>query len=124
LLFFEQYSHEPAIAVARNIITWLREPHLYVDRLRECASRGAHALGVMEGRLSDHSWLVGEAPTIADLALFAYTHRADEGGFDVAQWPGVQAWVSRMTALPGISPLPRPADWGSAAVTGHGSAAP
>ena len=49
----------------------------------------------MERRLTEAEWLVGTAPTIADLALFAYTHRADEGGFDLARWPGVQAWVDR-----------------------------
>lgn len=107
-LFFEQYNHEPAIAVARNLISWRREAKLYPERLAQCAAQGAHALGVMERRMADHDWLVGTAPTIADLALFAYTHRADEGGFDLARWPGVQAWVERMTALPGITTLPRP----------------
>jgi glutathione S-transferase len=107
-LFFEQYSHEPYIAVARNLVTWRREEDLFRDRLEECARRGAQALDVMERRLAGHHWLVGEGPTIADLALFAYTHRADEGRFDLAQWPGVLAWVSRMTSLPRITTLPRP----------------
>jgi len=71
--------------------------------------RGGKALDVMERRLAGHPWLAGEAPTIADLALFAYTHRADEGGFDLARWPGVLAWVARTTALPGVTTLPRPA---------------
>jgi glutathione S-transferase len=106
-LFFEQYSHEPYIAVARNIITWKREAALYPERLAECAARGAQALDVMERRLSTHHWLVGEQPTVADLALFAYTHRADEGGFDLARWPGVAAWVARLSARPGITTLPR-----------------
>ena len=106
-LFFEQYSHEPYIAVARNIVAWRREAHIYPDRLRDCATRGGQALDVMERRLASNDWLVDETPTIADLALFAYTHRADEGGFDLARWPGILAWVSRVTALPGISILPR-----------------
>jgi glutathione S-transferase len=106
-LFFEQYSHEPAIAVARNIRAWRREAHLYPERLAQCATNGARALDVMERRLKDHSWLVGDSPTVADLALFAYTHRADEGGFDLGQWPGVQEWVARVAALPGITTLPR-----------------
>ena len=109
-LFFEQYSHEPYIAVARNIITWRREAHGHADRLAECALRGAQALDAMERRLAAASWLAGDAPTVADLALFAYTHRADEGGFDLGRWPGVQAWVARTAALPGIRTLPRPAD--------------
>ncbi len=109
-LFFEQYSHEPYIAVARNIITWRREAHLYPDHLAECARRGAQALDVMERRLTGNSWLAGEVPSIADLALFAYTHRADEGGFDLRQFSSVQAWVARVAALPGVSTLPRAKD--------------
>ncbi len=109
-LFFEQYSHEPYIAVARNIMTWRREADRYPERLAECARKGAEALDVMERRLTEAEWLVGTAPTIADLALFAYTHRADEGGFDLARWPGVQAWVDRMAALPEIATLPRATD--------------
>jgi len=111
-LFFEQYSHEPYIAVARNLITWQRKSHVFRDRLEECARKGAHALNVMERRLSDHEWLVGEAPTIADLALFAYTHRADEGEFELARWPGVLSWVSRVGKLPGLTTLPRPDEMG------------
>lgn len=107
-LFFEQYSHEPYIAVARNIIAWRREAALHAERLQDCATRGAFALDVMERRLSESPWLVGDAPTIADLALFAYTHRADEGEFDLTKWPGVLAWIARTTSLPGISLLPRP----------------
>lgn len=83
-LFFEQYSHRPHIAVARNVIAWRREAHLHADRLEECASRGAEALAVMERRLCAADWLAGDTPTVTDLALFAYTHRADEGGFDLA----------------------------------------
>lgn len=106
-LFFEQYSHEPDIAVARNIITWQRRSHLFQARVEECALKGAHALDVMERRLGDHSWLAGPMPTIADLALFAYAHRADEGGFEPAIWPGVQAWIARVAGLPGLTLLPQ-----------------
>ena len=107
-LFFEQYSHEPYIAVARNIVAWRREAHLHRERLADCMARGAKALDVMERRLAGHPWLAGEAPSVADLALFAYTHRADEGGFELARWPGVVAWVGRVSGLPGVSMLPRP----------------
>ena len=107
-LFFEQYSHEPYIAVARNLVAWRREAHLHRDRLTQCAEKGAAALDVMERRLVVADWLVGEGPTIADLALFAYTHRADEGGFDLERWPGVLAWIARTSSLPGIGTLPRP----------------
>ncbi len=108
-LFFEQYTHEPAIAVARNLISWRREAHLHTERLAQCATQGAKALTIMERRLSQADWLVGTTPTIADLALFAYTHRADEAGFSLHPYPGVQAWIDRITALPGITLLPRPA---------------
>ena len=106
-LFFEQYSHEPAIAVARNLLTWRGEAHLFRTRMEECARQGAQALRVMEQRLAGHDWLVGAAPTVADLALFAYTHRADEGGFDLDRWPGVRRWVSRVAEVPGVVMLPR-----------------
>lgn len=110
-LFFEQYSHEPHIAVARNIRSWRREAHLHHDRLADCDARGALALDAMERRLVAQHWLAGGSSSVADLALFAYTHRADEAGFDLAAWPGVAAWVARVAAVPGITPLPRPDGW-------------
>lgn len=110
-LFFEQYSHEPCIAVARNIRAWRREAHLHPDCLADRRARGAQALDAMERRLIAQHWLAGGGPSVADLALFAYTHRADEAGFDLAAWPGVAAWVARMAAVPGITLLPRPHGW-------------
>ncbi|MBV9538593.1 MAG: glutathione S-transferase family protein [Acidisphaera sp.] len=101
-LFFEQYSHEPNIAVARNIINYLKEAHLYPERLRQCMEGGERALDAMERRLAAHPFLTDAGPTIADLALFAYTQVAGEGGFDLARWPGVQAWVARVAAQPGV----------------------
>ena len=106
-LFFEQYSHEPYIAVARNIISHLREKEKHAARLAQCREGGERALGVMETRLSAHDWLTDAGPTIADLALFAYTQVADEGEFDLARWPAVSAWLARTAALPGIVRLPR-----------------
>ena len=107
-LFSEQYSHEPYIAVARNLISWQRQKDAFPDRLAECARKGAHSLDVMQRRLAEHDWLAGTAPTVADLALFAYTHRADEGEFDLSRWPGMLAWVARVSSLPGGTVLPRP----------------
>lgn len=104
-LFFEQYSHEPNIAVARNIISYQRSAEANAARLAQCRVGGERALGVMQQRLAAHDWLTDAGPTVADLALFAYTHVADEGGFDLAQWPGVRAWVQRVRALPGLVPL-------------------
>ena len=104
-LFFEQYSHEPYIAVARNIIAYQKSRAQNTERLAACRIGGERALGVMQQRLGTHDWLTDAGPTIADLALFAYTHVAHEGEFDLPQWPGVHAWVARLRALPGIVTL-------------------
>jgi glutathione S-transferase len=104
-LFFEQYSHEPYIAVARNLISYRKEKHLFPERIAQCHEGGARALDALEKRLSHHDWLTDGGPTIADLALFAYTHVAEEGEFDLARWPAVSAWLARLRAVPGIVPL-------------------
>lgn len=104
-LFFEQYSHEPYIAVARNWIGYLKARTRYADRLPEVMERGYRALAVMERRLAGADWLAGGAPSIADLALFAYTHVAHEGEFELSAYPGIRAWLERVRAIPGIEPL-------------------
>jgi glutathione S-transferase len=106
-LFFEQYSHEPYIAVARNLLTYRREADRYPERMAQCRVQGGRALDLMQARLAGNDWLTDAGPTVADLALFAYTQAADEGGFDLSAWPGVLAWVERLAALPGIVTLPR-----------------
>ena len=63
--------------------------------------RGYHALSVMESRLKDHAWFAGDAYSIADIALYAYTHVAHEGGFDLARYPGIRAWLARVASQPG-----------------------
>ncbi len=100
-MFFEQYSHEPNIATSRFLLK-----HLDVDAARrtllEQKKTAAHAaLDVMEGHLTDRQWFVGEHATIADIALYAYTHVAGEGGFDLAAYPAVRAWLDRVAAQPG-----------------------
>jgi len=80
-MFFEQYSHEPAIAVARFIRAFLKQPEH--PRLPDLEQRGYSALGVMDRHLAEHEYFAADALTIADLALFAYTHKADEAGFDL-----------------------------------------
>ncbi|MSP82517.1 MAG: glutathione S-transferase family protein [Alphaproteobacteria bacterium] len=100
-MFFEQYSHEPYIAVARN---WVAHTGLDERRRRELPEkheRGLAALGVMERRLSDHPFLVADRYTIADIALFAYTHVAHEGGFDMSRFPAIRAWIDRVREQPG-----------------------
>ncbi len=106
-LFFEQYSHEPYIAVARNIVSYLKQSEAQAARVAECQRRGALALDVMEQRLAGHDWLTDFGPTVADIALCGYTQAADEGGFDLARWPGTREWVGRVLGLPGVTALPR-----------------
>lgn len=99
-MFFEQYSHEPYIAVARFINKYLGSP---ADRLEELESKqeGGHkALGVMEIQLQKTPYLVGDTISIADLCLFAYTHVAYEGGFDLNNFPAILTWISRIEQQP------------------------
>lgn len=98
--FFEQYSHEPYIAVARFISKYLGMPEGRREEFEAKREGGDRALGVMEERLSGGSYLVGDRLTIADISLYAYTHVADEGGFDLSAYPAVRAWVERIAALP------------------------
>jgi glutathione S-transferase len=104
-LFFEQYDHEPAIAVARFLRTYSGRPELFEERRDELLQRGERALGSMERHLDGRSWLVGDTFTIADIALYAYTHAADEGGFDLAGFPAIRAWLERVAAQPGHVPI-------------------
>jgi glutathione S-transferase len=108
-LFFEQYSHEPYIAVARNLRSYARTAAQFPERMAQCMERGAQALALMERRLATLDWLTDAGPSVADLSLFAYTHVADEGGFDLAAYPGVAAWVARLAAVPGVEGLRRAA---------------
>ena len=105
-MFFEQYSHETAIAVARYIRAFLKKHD--DPRLPELEKRGYAALGVMDRHLADREFFAGSALSIADLALFAYTHKADEGGFDIAPYRAVSAWLARVSKAPGVSVMPSP----------------
>ena len=106
-LFFEQYSHEPYIAVARFISLYLPAYHPRRAEFLQLHEQGAKALALMEGQLASHEWLAGERYSIADIALYAYTHCAADGGFDLAVYPSVSAWLARVKAQPGHSPLQR-----------------
>jgi glutathione S-transferase len=104
-MFFEQYSHEPYVAVAR---AWLHLFGLDEARRRQLPQKqklGYDALGVMERHLAAREYFVGDQPSIADIALYAYTHVADEGGFDLARFPAVQRWLARIRSLPGYVPI-------------------
>ncbi len=98
--FFEQYSHEPFVAVARRI-KWLEGmPEARREEYEAKLIDGYHAFAVMEQQLQRTPYLVGEQYTIADIALYAYTHIADEGGFDLAGFPAIQAWMKRVASHP------------------------
>ncbi len=102
-LFFEQYEHEPSVAVRRSILTAPERAHLRTpERLAQLLDKGNAALAVMEKRLAAADWLAGESYSVADIALYAYTHVAAEGGYDLAAYPGVTAWLARVAASPGM----------------------
>jgi len=103
-MFFEQYKHEPAIAVLRF---WLAIAELDKDEreIEERRAAGYAALDAMEQRLSIEPYLVGEELTIADISLFAYTHVAGEAGFELDRYPGIEAWLARVSAIPGFVPI-------------------
>jgi glutathione S-transferase len=101
--FFEQYSHEPYIAVARF---WAHAGITPSDSEAEAKRRGGTAaLRAMEGHLAEREFLVAERYTIADIALYAYTHVAPEGGFDLEPYPAINAWLARVEAQPGHIPI-------------------
>lgn len=101
-MFFEQYSHEPYIAVARFIKLFLPSDHPRHAELPKLIERGNQALAVMDRHLSAQEFLVGNSLTIADIALHAYTHCAADGGFDLAQFANVERWLARVEAA-GVS---------------------
>jgi glutathione S-transferase len=101
-MFFEQYDHEPAIAVVRFWLAYSGRPDAFADRVEERTAAGYRALEAMERHLAeDREWLIGDGMTLADIALFAYTHVADEGGFDLSRYPMIRAWIDRVAATPG-----------------------
>jgi glutathione S-transferase len=104
-MFFEQYSHEPYVAVARAWVHVFGVTPERAARLQEKMDGGYAALGVMEGHLASQKWFVGERYTIADIALYAYTHVAPEGGFDLGRFPNVQRWLERVAAQPRHVPI-------------------
>jgi len=105
-MFFEQYEHEPAIAVARFLIGYSQLPRgEYEKRLPRLWADGTRALETMERHLADRQWLVGESMTIADIALYAYTHVADEATLDLAPYPEVRSWLARVAAEPRHIPI-------------------
>ncbi len=100
-MFFEQYEHEPAIAVARFLKTYSGRPEVWEAQRDQLTKRGVKALDALEDGLGEREWLAGHAMTIADIALYAYTHVADEGGFSLDEYPAIRAWLDRVAGQPG-----------------------
>lgn len=105
-LGFEQYQLEPGVATVRFMLHYLNKTKeelgvRYTDRYQ----RGADALAVLERGLTGRHWLVGEDATLADIALFAYTHVADEAGYDLASYPAISAWIAQFKRLPWYAPI-------------------
>ena len=108
-MFFEQYSHEPNIAVAR---AWLHVFDVEMTEERRAAlgarqKLGYDALGVMEEHLESNDYFVGGHYSVADISLYAYTHVADEGGFDLGGYPAILAWLERVSSQQGYIPITR-----------------
>jgi glutathione S-transferase len=99
--FFEQYSHEPYVAVARFWKTYSGWPEQFERQRERLLAGGYTALDAMERWLAGREFLVGERYSLADISLYAYTHVADEGEFDLEPYPAIRAWLERVAAQPG-----------------------
>ncbi len=104
-MLFEQYSHEPYVAVARYIMRHLPVDHPRRAELPDRIKNGVAALGVMETHLKSRHFFVDETYSLADIALYAYTHVAPQGGFDLQPFPAVRHWLERVAAQPGYIPI-------------------
>ncbi len=100
-MFFEQYSHEPFIAVARFWLAYSGTPEKFAKRRGDVMKGGYAALDAMERHLAERAFLVGESYAIADISLYAYTHVAHEGEFDLDAYPAIRAWLDRVASQPG-----------------------
>ncbi len=107
-MFFEQYSHEPNIATSRFILMHCADEKKRLAELPQKSLAGHAALGVMESHLATHDYFVDDTYSIADIALFAYTHVAGEGNFDLSPYPAVGRWLARVAGHPGHTPITQP----------------
>lgn len=106
-LFFEQYSHEPYIATVRYWVIYLHKQDEWKDKIAEAMQKGYAALDVMERQLAQTPFLVGENYSIADIALYAYTHVAHDGGYSLERYPAIRRWLARVEAEPGYFKMSR-----------------
>jgi glutathione S-transferase len=101
-MFFEQYDHEPSIAVVRFLIMYSGRAAESAELIEQRTAIGYRALDAMERHLAgDREFFVGGSPTLADIVLYAYTHVAPEGNFDLGGYPAIRAWIDRVAAMPG-----------------------
>ena len=104
-MFFEQYDLEPAIAVVRFWVAYSGRPDQFADRLPERMEAGERALRALDRQLEGRSYVVGDSLSLADIALYGYTHVAPEGGFDLEPYPSVRPWLRRVASEPGHVPI-------------------
>jgi glutathione S-transferase len=104
-MFFEQYDLEPAIAVVRFWVAYSGRPEQFADRLPERMDAGERALRALDRQLEGRSYVVGDSLSLADIALYGYTHVAPEGGFDLDPYPSVRPWLERVASEPGHVPI-------------------
>ena len=100
-MFFEQYSHEPYVAVARFLLGYSGEPERFARRRERLLTGGYAALDALERHLAEREFLAADGYTIADISLYAYTHVAHEGGFDLEPYPAIRDWLGRVESQPG-----------------------
>ena len=103
-MFFEQYSHEPTLAVIRYLKRFVDDPQHYGDQVRQLEPKARHALDVMEQQLTANQWIAATRCTLADYALYPYTRLADESGFNLSEFPSVERWLARIEAEPEFIP--------------------
>ena len=103
--FWEQYEHEPAVAVARFLMTYSGRPDIWEKRRERLTAEGERALATLERHLDGRDWIVGDDMTLADITLYAYTHVAGEGGFSLNGKPATRRWLDRVAAQPGHAPI-------------------
>jgi glutathione S-transferase len=104
-MFFEQYDLEPTIAVVRFWVAYSGRPEQFADRMPERMKAGERALRALDRHLEGRSYVVGDSLSLADIALYGYTHVAPEGGFDLEPYPSVRPWLERVSSEPGHVPI-------------------
>lgn len=107
-MFFEQYNHEPNVATLRFWLRFVGEANLSEEQRSQVLAKrmaGCAALELMDQHLAGHRYMNGDDPSLADIALFPYTHVAEEGGFGLGDYPSIQAWIARIEGLEGFIPM-------------------